>query len=130
VTIDEYFRTIDDFLVGLDIAFARQVNYDKRSSDTGFLRGQIYFIDGSVLHFREFVAIEEQIDRYKYAYHYQTADGSLVFRYDRTPHFPQLANFPHHKHIGEETDVIPADAPDLFRVVQEIRQYLISSVPE
>ena len=126
MTIDDYFQSIDDFLVGLDIAYARQVNYDKRSPDTGFLSGQVYFVDGSVLHFREFVAVEQHIERYKYAYHYQATDGSLIFRYDRTPHFPHLSNFPHHKHTGAETNVIPADSPDLFVVVQEIRRLLIS----
>ena len=126
MTIDDYFQSVDRFLAGLDIAYARQVNYDKRSSDTGFVRGQIFFFDGSVLHFREFVATEQEIDRYKYAYHYQSADGSLIFRYDRTPHFPFLANFPHHKHSGEEQNVIPANTPDLFSVLAEIRQLLIS----
>lgn len=99
---------------------------DYFQSDTGFLRGQVYFLDGSILHFREFVAVEQKIERYKYAYHYQSPDGSLIFRYDRTPHFPQLPNFPHHKHIGEETNVIPADGPDLFAILEEIRQILIN----
>ncbi len=123
MTIDDYFQSIDRFLAGIDIAYARQVDFDKRSSDTGFLRGQVYFLDGSILHFREFVAVEQKIERYKYAYHYQSPDGSLIFRYDRTPHFPQLPNFPHHKHIGEETNVIPADGPDLFASSKRFGRY-------
>ncbi|MBX3050321.1 MAG: hypothetical protein KF753_02535 [Caldilineaceae bacterium] len=126
MTIDDYFQSIDSFLAGIAIAYARQVDFDKRSPDTGFLRGQVYFLDGSVLHFREFIAAEQEIERYKYAYHYQSPDGSLIFRYDRTPHFPLLDNFPHHKHIGEGQNVIPADGPDLFEVLEEIRQILIA----
>ncbi len=70
--------------------------------------------------------MEQQIERYKYAYHYQAADGSLIFRYDRTPHFPHLSNFPHRKHSDAETNVISADSSDLFVVVQEIRRLLIT----
>jgi len=122
VSLDEYFRLIDDFLAGLDIGYARQVSYDKRSSDTGFIRGQLFFVDGSVLHFREFVEIKQQIERYTYTYHYQRSDNSLVFRYDRTLHFPSFPNFPHHKHVNAETNVIPADEPNLFVVIEEIRR--------
>ncbi len=55
-----------------------------------------------------------------YAYHYQAADAALIFRYDDTPHHPGLSTFPHHKHAGSETHVIPATPPDLPTVMQEI----------
>ena len=125
MTLDDYFRLVDGLLSNLDIAYARQVSYDKRSHDTGFVRGQIIFVDGSVLHLREFVAVEQQIERYTYAYHYQRSDGSLIFRYDRTPHFPYLPNFPHHKHVHVETNVISASEPDLFSVIDEIRRFFL-----
>lgn len=40
---------------------------------------------------------EFEIERFSYAYHYQRADGTFVFRYDNTAHFPELENFPHHQ---------------------------------
>ncbi|MFZ5909439.1 MAG: toxin-antitoxin system TumE family protein [Chloroflexota bacterium] len=57
--------------------------------------------------------------RYKYAYHYQRADETVIFRYDNTRHFSNLPTAPHHKHIGE-TEVIAANAPDLQSVLKEI----------
>jgi hypothetical protein len=33
-----------------------------------------------------------------YRYHCQDQQNSLIFRYDSTPHFPNLSSFPHHKH--------------------------------
>ncbi len=54
-----------------------------------------------------------------YVFQYMRADGSLVFRYDDTKHFPNLSSAPHHKHVGE-TEVIAADAPDLQSVLKEI----------
>jgi hypothetical protein len=55
-----------------------------------------------------------------YSYHYQDAKQTLVFRYDDTAHFPNLAGFPHRKHIGSPAQVISAEPPDLTAVLQEI----------
>nr|WP_253881088.1 MULTISPECIES: DUF6516 family protein [Microcystis] len=35
-----------------------------------------------------------------YRYHFQDEQNNLVFRYDSTPHFPNLSTFPHHKHLS------------------------------
>ncbi len=57
-----------------------------------------------------------------YAYHYQNAQTQLIFRYDNTRHFPDLATFPHHKHLPAQ--VIPSEEMDLERVIQEIVTYI------
>ncbi len=35
----------------------------------------------------------------KYSYHWQDADGSLITRWDNSPHYREVALFPHHKHL-------------------------------
>lgn len=47
-----------------------EVLYDQRTKCIGFIKGTMIFLDGSELHFREFVDIETQMIRYTYAYHY------------------------------------------------------------
>jgi hypothetical protein len=105
------------------------MTYDKRSTSIGFIRGSIYFFDGSTLHLREFVNVEHDVERYMYAYHYQRPDGTLVFRYDNTPHFPALPTFPHHKHAGSVSNVVSADPPDLQAVLTEIHGLITTSSP-
>lgn len=122
--IERYFRDIDRVLADSSLIHATSLNFDKRSTYIGFIRGEIFFLDGSRLHVREFANVERGIHRYTYAYHYQDADGSLVFRYDNTAHFPNLPTFPHHKHVGSETHVIPSEATDLFSVLAEIEDLL------
>ena len=56
--------------------------------------------------------------RIKFRYQYQDMDSNLRFRYDNSPHYPHLATFPSHKHVGN--DVIAAEAPDLADVLREI----------
>ena len=60
-------------------------------------------------------------------FHYQRADGSFVFRYDNTEHYPDLDNFPHHKHVDDEDNAISSAGPDLARVIQEVEDRLISA---
>ena len=58
------------------------------------IRGDIYFVDGALLHFRELIDLESSPSRLMYSYHYQRADTSLVFRYDDTPYHPNYRLFP------------------------------------
>jgi len=118
--IDDYFRELNDLIAATSLVTAIIFHTERRSESIGFVRGDLTFIDGSRLHFREFVRKEEdkQAIRYTYVYHYQDADGQLIFRYDNTSHFPTLENAPHHKHISSE--VIPTEAPDLIIVLKEI----------
>ncbi|MEH1781392.1 MAG: DUF6516 family protein [Nostoc sp.] len=44
------------------------------------------------------VIVDNHITYIDYRYHFQDEQNSLIFRYDSTPHFPNLPSFPHHKH--------------------------------
>ena len=58
-----------------------------------------------------------QIMHIGYRYHFQDAKNSVIFRYDNTPHFPELDTYPHHKHISER--VVAAAQPTIFAVIEE-----------
>lgn len=89
----------------------------------GAIEGRLRFYDGSLLEFDEtLIAKRLVLVKTDYSYHYQHADGSLVFRYDNALHHPELPRFPCHKHIGEQ--VVPADPPDLSEVLREIDSFL------
>ncbi len=122
--IDEYFAEIAALVANADVVQASSLTYDKRSSHVGFIRGDLYLVDGSILHVREFVHVGQEIERYMYVYHCQDSEGRMIFRYDNSPHYPQLEGFPHHKHVAEG-DVVATPPPDLFRVLQEVRQRLV-----
>jgi len=63
------------------------------------VRGRLTFIDGSLLSLMEFVDTRIADPRVTYSYHYQTMDGSQVFRYDNALHRPALG-YRHHRHAG------------------------------
>ena len=89
--------------------------------------GRIRFWDDSLLHFREEL-LERSVTTVKtdYVYHYQSAHGILLFRYDNSPHYPDLAAFPNHKHVNieEHETVEPAQPPSLIEVLHEIEGLL------
>jgi hypothetical protein len=103
------------------------MTYDKRGAHEGFIRGELYFVDGSVLHMREFVDVEVTVERLVYVYQYMSPDRTLVFRYDNTGHHKKLnlPTYPHHKHQSSESNVLASDAPDLSTVLVEIETMIL-----
>ena len=67
------------------------------------LEGEMRFYDGSCLNIVEQLEPigRQDFNRVNYKFHYQDADGNLVFRYDNAPHYPYLSTFPAHKHVGK-----------------------------
>ncbi len=120
--IEAYFQQIRDLIDVCPVVQSSSIAYDKRSTHEGFIRGELYFIDGSILHVREFVDVEMALDRLMYVYQYLDAAQTLVFRYDNTGHHKKLdlPTHPHHKHEAEEDNVIAAAAPDLAAVLNEV----------
>ncbi len=87
---------------------------------------RLRFPDDSTLEIVEKLLVEQLVIRKtRYVYHYQTSDNRLVFRYDNAPHHPEIATYPHHKHI--ENQILPASPPDLSDVLREIDNHIYFS---
>jgi hypothetical protein len=96
-----------------------ELTIDDRSTQRGSIKGLLRFSDHSQLIFSEAVQWHnQQLLKERYVYHYQNANGELIFRYDNAPHHPTVVTFPHHKHVGMKVE--PASAPDLSEVLKEI----------
>lgn len=94
---------------------------------SGLVRGRLRFWDGSLFVFAELLEVRAGLLRkVEYGYHYQDADDNLIFRYDNSPHYPDLATFPHHKHVVEGGNelVEAATPPNLRQVLREIESFL------
>jgi hypothetical protein len=120
--IEAYFQQLREAIEACPIVHSFNVTYDKRGSHEGFIHGEVYFVDGSMLHLREFVDAEIDVDRLTYVYQYMNPAKKLVFRYDNTGHHKKLnlPTYPHHKHEGSEHNIVASPAPDLTVVLSEI----------
>jgi hypothetical protein len=118
--IEDYFRRVREAIEACPATQTFSVAYDKRSTYEGYVRGEITFIDGSVLHLREFVDTEADLERLMCVYQYVDTSSRLVFRYDNTGHHKNLgiSTYPDHKHVDEA--VLPSSAPELREILSEI----------
>ena len=81
---------------------------------------RIRFLNGYLLELNEAIVVEAGcIRRLGYRYHFQDKQNNLIFRYDNTPHFPALNNFPHHKHLPDE--IVAIEEPSLLKIIDEAK---------
>jgi hypothetical protein len=100
---------------GWILSFNFSVN--PRSDYVGFIQGSLEFLQGSRLFFKEYVDLQESIEKLSYSFHYQDSDNNLIFRYDNANHKPSL-DYIDHKHIKDK--IIPSEIPDIEQVILEI----------
>ena len=81
------------------------------------LRVRLRFEQGHLLEINEAVVETNSLVPLDYRYHCQDENNCLTFRYDSTPHYPNLSSFPHHKHLPDA--VIPSNKPDIESVIKE-----------
>jgi hypothetical protein len=122
--IEAYFQQIHETIEVCLILQSSNITYDKRGSHEGFVHGELYFADGSTLYLREFIDVETHINRLMYVYQYMSATKTLIFRYDNTGHHKKLnlSTYPHHKHEGDQNNILASSAPDLVTVLNEIER--------
>jgi hypothetical protein len=99
----------------------------ERVTDTeAHLRARATLSDGGTLEFSEYAQIrgDDQMAVVTYSYHWANAAGILVQRWDNTPHFPALPNFPFHTHTGLGNTPASAQPMTLFTVLDEIARRL------
>ncbi|AFZ11047.1 hypothetical protein Cri9333_0044 [Crinalium epipsammum PCC 9333] len=124
--IEEYFQQLLDIIHYCPIKSSYDWEAQKRGEYEGFIRAAVRFTDNSVLYLREFVDVENTIERETYSYQYMDDANNIIFRYDNAEHHKKLnlPNYPHHKHEGREDNILFSNAPMLADVLKEIERLL------
>ena len=95
----EYYSQIVTIINECPIVTHFSIDFDVIDTFVGYLKGTLVLIDGSVLHFMEFVEIKNDTAiLIKYKYQWQFENGELINRWDNVPHHHEIATFPHHIH--------------------------------
>ena len=121
--IAEYFETIKDRLLIVSFVADFKISKQVDRSKNGHFRARVTFTDNSQLEFSEFVEqnADDEIQVVTYSYHWSDENDNIIRRWDNTPHFPKLKNFPHHIHVKED-EVISGKPIDIFGVLDEIEK--------
>lgn len=65
--VERYFHSLLNLLSTSPVVRSSDITLDTRSEFVGFIRGNIYFTDDSLLHLRELVDIESVVKKIAYA---------------------------------------------------------------
>ena len=121
----DYFEQIDTLLESYPDAYAEQYNATILSDQRANLKLRLRFYFKYLLSISEaLVIVDDQITAIDYRYHFQDEQNNLIFRYDNTPHFPDLSSFPHHKHLPNQ--VIASEQPNIGNALQDVTDFLAS----
>ena len=122
MTTDEYLAAIHLALIENPIITGYRVVRQRVTSQTGHLRIRADLANGDFLEAAEFFRLTpggvKVVD-----YRHQWMDSSrttLRKRWDSTPDHPELDNFPHHCHDGNENKVIPSTSLSIQEVLKII----------
>jgi Family of unknown function (DUF6516) len=121
--VAEIEKTIDSSTI---VLFSNIQKYFGPGEETVYLKGQITIIDSSTLDISIFATeFAEKLTIDKYRLHYMNDAGQMVFRYDNSPHHPEIASFPYHKHTPSE--IIPSNIPSIKDILNEISAIIIGT---
>jgi hypothetical protein len=116
--LERYLGEIETALGNLHGAYVESYVEEPLTPTRANLRMRVRFAGGQMLAISEAVVVTaDALVHMDYRYHCQGPDNALLFRYDSTPHFPELPGFPEHKHVPG--DVIAAARPGIPQVFSE-----------
>jgi hypothetical protein len=114
----DYVKKIDDSLQRLQKVYVEAYETEILNPERVNIRIRLRYSSGFLLELNEAVYINSrQLAFLGYRYHFQDEKNNLIFRYDNTPHFPDLESFPDHKHT--EAAVISSQKPSIIEVIYE-----------
>lgn len=116
--LSNYLNTIEQTILTYTDLYIDRYTEEILTRDRANLRIRIRIKQNNLLEINEaIVIIDDRLTTLDYRYHYQNEENQLIFRYDSTPHFPDLPTFPHHKHLP--TTIIACEKPEIQQVLQE-----------
>jgi hypothetical protein len=62
----------------------------------------------------------------RYSYYWLDAEDKLKIGWDNSPHHDELDNFPHHKHLGQQAEMVPSYETSLEAVMLVVEAEITS----
>jgi len=119
----EYVESVKERLSTDSIVTSYDVIREFANLDEGFIRVRAILTNSDILDFSEFIKQSDTLELISYRYQWLDKNKKHIRRWDSTPHFPKLKNFPHHTHtpIGEADESVTPGAPtSIFAILDEI----------
>ncbi|MEW6606945.1 MAG: DUF6516 family protein [bacterium] len=118
-----YFDKIQSMLREIEwLIKSENIDYDILSDEMEIIKGEIIFVDGSTLEFKEmiFTGITD------YRFQYMGKNYELIRRWDTAPHHKEIKTFPYHMHTTEGVE--ESEKVDLPYVIEIIADMVIKKL--
>lgn len=122
--VQDYLTEIKAKLITSSIIYKINIVKERALCDQGYFRARLNLINGDFLEVVEFFKIKGDkciAETYRHQW-MDSTQTQLKKRWDNVEHFPNLPNFPHHVHIGEEFNVYSSVCMNILEVIDLISQ--------
>ena len=122
--LENYLDGIVHDLVLSYVVSSFQVLKREAGEDDGYIRVKCNLSNGDILEFAEYIRVIKNMIRLEtYSFHWQSADGKLVKRWDNVKHHKEVGTYPYHLHLPDDT-VNSSEPMNLKKVLAEIGKVL------
>jgi Family of unknown function (DUF6516) len=114
--LDQYIASVKAKLADSPIITAIEIVDERILLNRGYFRARLTLTNTDFLEIAEsFTIQDEQLITLDYRYQWMDASKQVLKkRWDSVKHFPGLPNFPHHVHIGSESNVEPGSSRNII----------------
>lgn len=122
--VEAYFENIIQELVVSHFVSSFKVLKREAGEEDGYIRIKCKLSNGDILEFAEYIqVIKNTLHSETYNFHWQSADGTLVKRWDNVKHHKNVRTYPYHLHIPHNK-VIESEPMNLKKVLLGIEKTL------
>lgn len=120
--LHQYIASIKAKLNASSIISSIEIVDERVLFDRGYFRARLTLSNEDFLEIAEsFTAQSDQVTTLDYRYQWMdSTKQTLRKRWDSVKHFPDLPNFPHHVHIGSESNVEPGQSRSILELIKHI----------
>lgn len=92
--------------------------------DDGYIRVKCNLSNSDILEFAEYIRVTKNMTHLEmYSFHWQSADGKLVKRWDNVKHHKEVGTYPYHLYLPDDT-ANDSEPMNLKKVLSEIGKAL------
>lgn len=131
MSVEEHFQAIRTRLLADTTIASYTIVRDQVTPSAGQMRVRKTFTDKSWLEFSEVIRKDDRCAAVivAYSYHWMDDSNQLRLRWDNAEHYPKLPGFPHHRHEGDEKNVLSGEPMNLSKVLDHITGELKKTNP-
>jgi hypothetical protein len=126
VNAREYHRTVQAAISEAPHVVASDISFDEIDVNECYIHGVLTLVGSCELHLAEYVVTEPDLQRLKYRYHLQRANGAMLARWDNVPHHRDVHTFPDHRHNASGS-VHPSPPIDVFQLLTAVVPFITSA---